>query len=279
MLQDAIKRLAEEGLLNWLCSMRPKYLPNDLWWKGPAGCSPYPGRKGCLSQFIRVTRNTWYLTSITKYWCLSSQGREDGRRGCYRTKLPESSGNNRISERVDSSTSPGGTVIMSRQNGVAATWVAGISGPLTADNLSRYMGIRKGYWQFIQWLLLRHGCCGGCGSSVRRHNLLPSCWTLASFQVWSPLSEGEAESQAVWPLKHHDKSVCSVMSNSATPRTAAQCSSVLGVSQTRILEWIDISFSRGSSWPRDWTCISCLGRQQICYYWATWEAPYGMCIR
>ena len=26
----------------------------------------------------------------------------------------------------------------------------------------------------------------------------------------------------------------------------------------RILEWVAISFSRGSSWPRDLTCISCL---------------------
>ena len=35
-------------------------------------------------------------------------------------------------------------------------------------------------------------------------------------------------------------------------------SSVLGISQARILEWVAISFSRGSSWPRDWTCVSCL---------------------
>ena len=35
-------------------------------------------------------------------------------------------------------------------------------------------------------------------------------------------------------------------------------SSVCGISQARILEWISISFSRGSSWPRDQTCISCL---------------------
>ena len=37
-------------------------------------------------------------------------------------------------------------------------------------------------------------------------------------------------------------------------------SSVHGISQARILEWIAISFSRGSSWPRDWTHISCIGR-------------------
>jgi len=37
-------------------------------------------------------------------------------------------------------------------------------------------------------------------------------------------------------------------------------SSVHGTFQTRILEWVVISSSRGSSWPRDQTCISCIGR-------------------
>ena len=34
-------------------------------------------------------------------------------------------------------------------------------------------------------------------------------------------------------------------------------SSVRGFSQARILEWVAISFSRGSSWPRDRTHVSC----------------------
>ena len=34
-------------------------------------------------------------------------------------------------------------------------------------------------------------------------------------------------------------------------------SSVSGISQARILEWVAISFSRGSSSPRDQTCVSC----------------------
>ena len=34
-------------------------------------------------------------------------------------------------------------------------------------------------------------------------------------------------------------------------------SSVYGISQARILEWVAISFSRRSSWLRDWTHISC----------------------
>ena len=40
-----------------------------------------------------------------------------------------------------------------------------------------------------------------------------------------------------------------------------------GIFQARILEWVAISFSRGSIWPRDQTCISCIGRQ-ILYHWA-----------
>ena len=33
-------------------------------------------------------------------------------------------------------------------------------------------------------------------------------------------------------------------------------SSVHRISQTRILEWVAISFSKGFSWPRDWTHVS-----------------------
>ena len=35
-------------------------------------------------------------------------------------------------------------------------------------------------------------------------------------------------------------------------------SSVRGVLQARILEWVAILFSRGSPWPRDWTQVSCI---------------------
>ena len=38
-------------------------------------------------------------------------------------------------------------------------------------------------------------------------------------------------------------------------------SSVLGLLQARILEWVAIPFSRGSSWPRDWTQVSWVSRQ------------------
>ena len=47
--------------------------------------------------------------------------------------------------------------------------------------------------------------------------------------------------------------------------------SARGSLQARILEWVAISFSRGSSWPRDRTHISCTGRQ-ILSFWITREA-------
>ena len=37
-------------------------------------------------------------------------------------------------------------------------------------------------------------------------------------------------------------------------------SSVHGVLQARILKWVAIFFSRGTSWPRDGTRVSCIGR-------------------
>ena len=42
-------------------------------------------------------------------------------------------------------------------------------------------------------------------------------------------------------------------------------------SQEGILEWVALSFSRGSPWSRGQTCIFCIDRQ-ILYRWATREA-------
>ena len=48
-------------------------------------------------------------------------------------------------------------------------------------------------------------------------------------------------------------------------------SSVHGILQARILEWVAISFCRGSSWPRDWTKDSCIACR-VLTLWATREA-------
>ena len=51
-------------------------------------------------------------------------------------------------------------------------------------------------------------------------------------------------------------------------------SSVHGIFQARVLEWVAISFSRGSSQPRDWTQVSrIVGRRFT--IWATRDAQIG----
>ena len=49
---------------------------------------------------------------------------------------------------------------------------------------------------------------------------------------------------------------------------------VHGILQARILEWVAISFSRGSSQLRDGNYVSCIGRQ-ILYHWAIWQNTYN----
>ena len=58
-------------------------------------------------------------------------------------------------------------------------------------------------------------------------------------------------------------------------------SSVHGISQARILEWVAISFSRGSSHPIYWNCISYIpalaGR--FLSIGTTWEAAFIVCVK
>ena len=60
----------------------------------------------------------------------------------------------------------------------------------------------------------------------------------------------------------------SVMSNSCRPQ---DCQAPLFMGFPReVLEWVAISFSKGSSQLRVQIWVSCIGRQ-ILYHWATWE--------
>ena len=51
-------------------------------------------------------------------------------------------------------------------------------------------------------------------------------------------------------------------------------SSIHGIFQARILEWVAISFSRGSPRPRDWTWVSHIVSRHL-IIWATREAQGG----
>ena len=50
-------------------------------------------------------------------------------------------------------------------------------------------------------------------------------------------------------------------------------SAVHGISQARILEWVALSFSKGSPWPGDPACVSCIALR-FCTTWATRETLY-----
>ena len=67
------------------------------------------------------------------------------------------------------------------------------------------------------------------------------CWNLSS--IWSVC-------------------MCSFIQSCPTLCDPTDCNppgfSVYAIFQARISEWVTISFSRGTSWPRDWTWVSCI---------------------
>ena len=101
-----------------------------------------------------------------------------------------------------------------------------------------------------------------------------SCWHLYHLSI----------TEAVWPRKYplgngpNIGSCCSVaivfqlLSHVPLFSDTLDCSLpnsfVHGISQARILEWVAISFFRGSFWLRNWTWVASTGRQ-ILHGWAT----------
>ena len=73
--------------------------------------------------------------------------------------------------------------------------------------------------------------------------------------------------------------VCSILKSCPTLWDPVDCSlpgpSAHGIFQARILEWVAISSSRGSSQPRDRTLVSCIGRWFL-YCWAIRKAQGGL---
>ena len=91
--------------------------------------------------------------------------------------------------------------------------------------------------------------------------------------LWETLGISEGEQ---WPVWFTSGQVCCCLVTKSRPNLcdAMDCSppgsSVHGIFQARILEWVATSSSRGSSWPRDRTLIF-LNWQVILYHWVTRE--------
>ena len=82
------------------------------------------------------------------------------------------------------------------------------------------------------------------------------------FTIWAIPLLNRSSMKAIICLSH----VCvSVAQSSLTLCDPMDCSPpgsyVHGILQAEILEWVAIPFSKVSSWPRDGTCVSCVGSE------------------
>ena len=170
-----------------------------------------------------------------------------------------------------------GTSSLKRSSLSASSPRSGVSCDLTAPS------------QDLLWLLLLYWTSQFWGFQSLRHcllsfssfplSLLSSLW---SFQNISPTQSSPPSSThrfswlpdtwVFYQTAREGQSVsCSVVSDSLWPcGLSLPGSSVHGILQARILEWVAISFS-SSSQPRDWTQVSHIAGR-LFTIWATWEA-------
>ena len=111
--------------------------------------------------------------------------------------------------------------------------------------------------EFLQLGTQGHGTFLWSQLSISFQGRLPLGIVSASLAI-SPV---QSRRETVWPK------VCAQSLSCLTLCDPMDCSlpgsSVHGTLQARILEWVAISSSKGSSWPKDWTHISCIGRQVL----------------
>ena len=99
---------------------------------------------------------------------------------------------------------------------------------------------------------------------------------MKEIQQRSPLWGGETEGSNMHDKGFFEKYSYCVLVTQLCPTLcdALNCSppgsSVHGILQARILEWVAIPFSRGSSWPRDQTWVPCTAGRFFTI-WATWQ--------
>ena len=92
--------------------------------------------------------------------------------------------------------------------------------------------------------------------------------------LWLPNGKQWEDNLGGWDERTHTACTHTKSPQScSTPCDSMDCSppgsSLHGILQARILEWVTMPSSRGSSHSRDWSCISyisCIGRQ-VLYHW------------
>ena len=131
-----------------------------------------------------------------------------------------------------------------------------VTGQMLLNSEQRFTYISAARGRLLAYL---HPLVFWCWEKATRDAQRRQCWDTAVpaeiVDTWSKL----VKNAAIIPIKYllFSRSVMSDLF--CNPRNySPPGSSVHGISQARILEWIAISFSRGSSWPRDQTHVSCI---------------------
>jgi len=109
-----------------------------------------------------------------------------------------------------------------------------------------------------QWSKRRRGITQLIQVNQNSKSMLNSLWRITPFHCVFHL--GKETGLISWQGMHAGMGVCMFAHLCLTlcdPMDfSLPGSSVPGIVQARILEWVAISFSRGSSWSRDRTCVS-----------------------
>ena len=108
--------------------------------------------------------------------------------------------------------------------------------------------------------------------------------------VWSDLAYTHCVYDVLWALKPK-KETCNKNEGENESEVPQSCltlcnpmdyslpgSSIHGIFQATILEWVAISFSRRPSWPRDWTWVSCIVGRRFTIR-VTSEVPQSKAVR
>ena len=103
-----------------------------------------------------------------------------------------------------------------------------------------------------------------------------------SGNFYSPRVYESAKVTAPWPKYSYKHCYYLVTKLCLTLHDPVDCSlpdsSLHGIPRARILEWVAISFSRGSSRPKDQTHIFCIGKK-VYYHWTTRETLFECCLK
>ena len=142
--------------------------------------------------------------------------------------------------------------------------------PTQGSYIYIYIYIFFFYWK--DWLFISHLIPWHIDLLVKAKAVEIKFWAMwrelpTTDLTWSQSKEGQIEFMKVKELVAQlCPTLCDPMDCSLPG------SSIHGILQARILDWVAIPFSRGSSWFRDWTQVSCItGR--FFTIWASREAP------